>query len=155
MASKYTLKVDSREIPYREMDTIQEGCVAAYSEGSREPEILKVFDSEEEAISALKKYHTEVSEFWASNIHYWYVEEYYVDKSEFDEEGKMIDFSDVLACTPMVFSVIEEPGYKTLDVFDDFESAKRECDELDDQLDYDEDDEKEYYVECNGTRFYP
>lgn len=155
MASKYTLKVDSREIPYREMDMIQEGCVAADYENSREPEILKVFDSEEEAISALKKYHTEVSEFWASNIHYWYVEEYYVDKSEFDEEGKMIDFSDVLACTPMVFSVIEEPGYKTLDVFDDFESAKWECDKLSDQLDYDEDDEKEYYVECNDTRFYP
>lgn len=161
MEVKYIIKMDCFDIPDEYMRTIREGCSwgGVYERSTMDNDAMEVFDSEEEALAALKSYKASVFRFYDHNVPWWDITEYFVQRCELDEDGEEVDFDPPLEYAEMKFSVIERPGYKTLVSYDNFEDALNYYDMLDDQQDYDEDededdDEKGYYIECNGHLVY-
>lgn len=158
MKVKYIIKRQFGEVPNDYKGTIRAGCLwdTAYGRTTFDSDDMEVFDSEEEALAALKKYKPEVCEFTG----YWHVTEYYVQEVEFDEDEEEINV-EYLEWAEMEFSVIEKPEGKTVGTFDNFGDALDCYDDMMEDYDYDLQDyddedyeEKGCYIEYNGNRVY-
>ena len=87
----YELRCDSIEL--RSVKQIKNG-VAASQDQDTYPEIIKTFDTKEEALSELKKYHTEIREL-SHHMRYYEVTEYYVEENTYDQDGENVKGGDI------------------------------------------------------------
>lgn len=83
---KYELMEETAEV--QDYKNMIQGCVAC---GTRDnTKLLKQFDDKDEALSALKKHHTDVHFLGYSPAHHplWWVTEYWVQEVEYDDEDE-------------------------------------------------------------------
>lgn len=126
---KYEIVERMRELRYVDRMNIEEGCT------NLEPdqELIKSFDSLEEAKEELKKYKTTISKFSAASMRYFEVTEYCVEENEYDEDGELESEGAVWEYSKMEIEVVESETYNTLAVC----SSYREAEEIADQYDGD------------------
>ncbi|NLY08513.1 MAG: hypothetical protein GXZ11_01220 [Tissierellia bacterium] len=91
---KYEIVKNTLEI--KKMEDYKEGCTYAY-EGDQDPEIIKSFNSKEEALEELKKYEADIRR--GSGVHV--VTEYYVEENEYDEDGEIVESKGVWDFAPL------------------------------------------------------
>lgn len=142
---KYELRKNSIEIKWKDRKNIKPGITTEEDY----PEIIKIFDNEEDAVAELKKYETSISITYAySGLKYLLVEEYYVEINEYDEEDEWINGCDIVDYSKMEIELVEkrsrEPD-KVIATFDNMRDAENAL--LDEEIKaYDEDSEKEYHL---------
>jgi hypothetical protein len=136
MTRKFELKEISVEVPFAEKKTIEKGR-AVHSEN--EPELIKSFETEDDALATLSKYETTVKTLYNHGMTYFLVEEFFVEINEYDEDGEWINGGDVVEISDM------KNRYKTRD----FEAGNEieEFDTLEEAIEaikrYEEQDKKE------------
>lgn len=116
--TKYALYKATAEIPYRKANDLKEGVTYFHDQDSAP---LAEYATEAEALAALNQ-----NETWITNDSYnrqYYVEEYYVEIHEYDEDGDMLDPTDIVAYTPMRISVVDEDD-NVLSVHDNYVDAR-------------------------------
>lgn len=116
---KYELVKKEKEVSWKKRYTIAEGCTMG-----EEPELIKSFDSLEEALDALKKEKTYVRRM-SSNETYYLVTEYSVEKNEYDDDGEWTSGGDVFGFSKMEIKVIKKDGFDTIKVCDSLEEAEK------------------------------
>lgn len=121
---KYELKKDSIEVKYKDRKEIKPGVVL--TSDNQEPELIKAFDSKEEALEELRKYKSSITEH-AYNGTLYVVEEYYVEENTYDDEDEdeWISGGDIWEFSKMEIELVEKPSYNTLAVFDNMADAER------------------------------
>lgn len=158
MKVKYIIKTQRSEVSDKYKGTIRAGCLmdSDYGRTNFDNEAVEVFDTEEEALAALKEYKPKVLRF----TNHWDVTEYFVQEVEFDEDDEEYNV-EFLEWAEMEFSVIEKPEGKTVGTFDNFGDALDCYDDMMEDYDYDIQDyddedyeEKGCYIECNGDLVY-
>ena len=80
---KFELRKGMVQVPYRERKRIEAGFTYTLDE---EPEIIKVFENKEEALSELKKFESEIYAFKGASGTVFELTEYYVEENEYDED---------------------------------------------------------------------
>ena len=94
--TKYEIKKATREIRgYKNRNKIGEGCTLEGNDIF--DEIVKSFDSKDEALNALKAYKSEID--IAGDL--YMVTEYFVQENEYDEDGEWIDGGDIWEFSPL------------------------------------------------------
>lgn len=117
---KFQLKNGSVEIKWKDRFSIKEGI--AY-DNLVDEEIIKSFDTLEEAKRALKNYKTSIRELSNTRI-YYSVEEYWIEEVEVDEDDEFIESLGVHAFSKIAIEVIEKEKYTTIGVFDNLKAAE-------------------------------
>ena len=87
------------------------------------PEVIKSFDTLEEAKKALLEYKSSIDELSGSTGKYYSVTEYYVQENIYDDEDEWRDGGDVWEYAPFHIEVVIKPGYDTIGTFDNIEDA--------------------------------
>lgn len=113
------------EVSFKERKSIKEGITVNRDDYTEEVE--KTFKSAEEALVELQNHKTEIKE----GAGVYNIVEYYVQENKYDTDGELLESGDILQFSKMEISVVEQPTYKTVGVFDNFEDAIKKCDELD------------------------
>ena len=87
---KYELRCGTAEFK-KESDCV-EGCTL---ERDQSPEIIKAFNSKEEALEELKNYNSK-KVYMKGNVYNYYIyTEYYIEQNEYDDENEWISGGDV------------------------------------------------------------
>lgn len=122
---KYEIIERIREIKWKDRMDIEEGCT------SLEPdqELIKSFDSLEEAKEELKKYKTDISKFSAASMRYFAVTEYCIEENEYDEDGELESEGSVWEYSEMRIEVVEKGTYDTLAVCNSYREAEEKADQ--------------------------
>lgn len=95
--TKYEIKKATREFKgYKNRHKIREGCTVV-AEGDIFDEIVKSFDSKDEALNALKAYTSTID----ISGDLYEVTEYYVEENEYDEDGEWIDGGGIWEFSPL------------------------------------------------------
>lgn len=125
---KFNLVRECIEISYKDRFNIVEGCTVN-AEGEHYPELLEPFGTKEEALDALQKYHTDIRELSGNAGTYFYVEEYYVQETEYDKDGEEINSGDIWEISKIKIDVIDKPSYKTVGTFNNYKDAEKFLDD--------------------------
>lgn len=122
---KYEIIERIREVKWKDRMDIKEGCT------SLEPdqELIKSFDSLEEAKEELKKYKTDISKFSAASMRYFAVTEYCIEENEYDEDGELESEGSVWEYSEMRIEVVEKGTYDTLAVCNSYREAEEKADQ--------------------------
>lgn len=126
---KFEIKKDNIEIKYKDRDQIKPGCTL--DNMNSDPEILGTYETKEEAIEALRKYKTEISEFSCSVGRMFDVTEYYVEENVYDDNGEPESCNGVWEESKMEIFLKNEDR-EIIDTFDNYadaEAAYNECDD--------------------------
>ena len=94
---KYEIVMKRAEISWKNRKSVKEGCTM----DCQEPEVIKSFETLEEAKEEFKKYQTSIRELSNHGMTYFLIEEYMVEENEYDEDGEWMAGGDVWAITPM------------------------------------------------------
>lgn len=94
--TKYNIYMERAEIPFVERKKIIQGATIDFGP-DHYPELVDEYESQGDAIAGLSKYKSSVSEMRS----YFLVEEYYVRKDEYSDNGEWVDGGDILAVTPL------------------------------------------------------
>lgn len=127
---KYELRKNTRQIMWCDRRELKEGCSHDTSPGAaNDPEILKSFDSKEEALEELKKYKTEISEY-NNDSHFFYIEEYYIEENnyEYDEDCESfewIDGGDIWEYSKMEIRVRDVESYDVVAICSSYVEAEK------------------------------
>ncbi len=99
MMRKFNLVENSIEVS--DKYKIREGC----TQGSawQYPNIIATYNTAEEALKELKKYHSRVQELKGTAGTYYSVTEFYVEEGDYDDAGELIDTFDILEFSEMEF----------------------------------------------------
>ena len=89
----FEIKKNTIEIAYKKRKEITEGCTLTQSD--QEPEVIKSFESKEDALRELNKYQSEIQIHYGNAGKFYSVTEYYVEENEYDEDGEWIGGGDV------------------------------------------------------------
>lgn len=122
---KYEIVERMRELRYVDRMNIEEGCT------SLEPdqELIKSFDSLEEAKEELKKYKTDISKFSTASMRYFAVTEYCIEENEYDEDGELESEGSVWEYSEMRIEVVEKGTYDALAVCNSYREAEEKVDQ--------------------------
>ena len=85
---------------------IRQGIVVSQN-GDTDPQIIKTFDTKEEALTALNAYHTEIREL-SHHRRYWEVKEYYIEENTYDQDGEYVKGGDVWGISNITGDDIEK-----------------------------------------------
>ena len=85
---------------------IRQGIVVSQN-GDTNPQIIKTFDTKEEALTALNAYHTEIREL-SHHRRYWEVKEYYIEENTYDQDGEFVKGGDVCGISNITGDDIEK-----------------------------------------------
>ena len=122
----FELKKSNVEISYKNRMEIKEGC----SVDCEDPEIIKLFESKEQALEELKKYNTEISELSGSAGIYYNVTEYFVEQIIYDDE-EVFESIGIVGYSKIEIEVTEKPSYETVGVYSNFVDAEDKLCNLD------------------------
>lgn len=114
---KFEIRKNQIEIEKKNAKNIQAGC--SMDQNETFPTVVKSFDTKEEALEALKSYHTEIRDLNS----YYLVTEFYVEENEYDEDGDWLDGGDIWAFTDPIIEVSEKPSYNTVGTFNNMAAA--------------------------------
>ena len=120
---KYEIIERMMEIRYKDRMDIEEGCTRFEPDQN----LIKSFDSLEEAKEELKKYKTNISEFSAASMRYFEVTEYCVEENEYDEDGELESEGAVWEYSEMKIEVVESGTYDTLAVCNNYRDAEEKA----------------------------
>lgn len=95
--TKYELKKDTIEL--KNIGEYYPGCVL--DKNDADPVLLESFNNKDNALNALKKYKTGVRDLSSHGIKYVLVTEYYIEESEYNEDGDWIGGGDILDYSKM------------------------------------------------------
>lgn len=90
---KYELRKNTMELPVRDVYDLDEGVTL--DQQNQEPEIIKTFDDEYDALEALKGYKSFARYTDGFVRGFFEVEEYYVEENAYDYNGDLIFGGDV------------------------------------------------------------
>lgn len=121
---KFDIVKNSVEVSFKERKSIREGISVSRDDYTEEVE--KSFKNAEDALLELQNHKTEIKE--GGGV--YDVEEYYVQENKYDMDGELLENGDILQFSKMEISVVEQPTYNTVGVFDNFEDAIKKCNEL-------------------------
>ena len=107
------------EISWKNRKSIKEGCT---TEG--EPELIKSFDTLEEAKEERRKFQTSIRKLSNGSLSYFEIEEYMVEENDYDEDGEWESGGDIWEITKMHIEVNEKPSYETVATFDNYAEAE-------------------------------
>lgn len=93
---KFEIVMRRAEISWKNRKSIKEGCTT-----DGESEMIKSFDTLEEAKKELEKYNTSIRKLSNGSLRYFEIEEYMVEENDYDEDGEWIAGGDVWVITPM------------------------------------------------------
>lgn len=127
---KFEIKKDNIEIKYKDRDQIKPGCTL--DNMNSDPEILGTYETKEEAIEALRKYKTEISEFSYSAGRMFDVTEYYVEENVYDDNGEPESCNGVWEESKMEIFLKNEDR-EIIDTFDNYADAEAAYNEYDDE----------------------
>lgn len=120
---KFELKKQSIEIKWKDRYNISEGCSVDHDRDQFD-ELVKSFDTKEEALTELQKYTTGITELSSAIGKYYLVEEYYVEENTYDEDGDFESGGDILEFSKIKIEVTKKPKYETVGVFDNMKDAE-------------------------------
>lgn len=86
------------------------------------PEVLKRFDTLEEAREAFKEFKTEIREFSTPSGKCFDIAEYYIEESNCDDDLPTPDI-DVWEISPIEIRVVDDETHETVGVFSTYEDA--------------------------------
>ena len=121
--TKFELKKQSVEIKWKDRYNIKVGCSVDH-DGDHYDEIVKSFDTKDEAIAELQKYTTSITKLSSAAGKYYLVEEYYVEESNYDEDGDWESGGDIWELSKIEIEVVKKPEYETVNVFDNMKDAE-------------------------------
>jgi hypothetical protein len=116
---KFEIVMRRAEISWKNRKSIKEGCT---TEG--EPELIKSFDTLEEAKEELRKFQTSIRKLSNGSLSYFEIEEYMVEENDYDEDGEWESGGDIWEITKMHIEVNEKPSYETVATFDNYAEAE-------------------------------
>lgn len=116
---KYNLYRETAEVKYSDVNTLKEGV--AFNQVDTDPELIGSYDTEAEALEALKQYETWITDVYGNRL--YDVEEYCVAIEECDDDGEPLEWTDTVAYTPMRISVVDEDD-NVLSIHDNYADAK-------------------------------
>lgn len=99
MTTKFEVRKNSIEVPYKKRNLIKQGCAAGVEDSN--PEIIESYSDKETALEALKNFKTEVARMAGQAHSYYIVTEYYVEENSYDEDGEWVSGGDVWGITAM------------------------------------------------------
>ena len=114
---KFEIRKNHIEIEKKNANNIQAGC--SMDQNETFPTVVKSFDTKEEALEALKSYHTEIRDLNS----YYLVAEFYVEENVYDEDGDWIEGGDIWTFTNPIIEVSEKPSYNTVGTFNNMAAA--------------------------------
>lgn len=117
---KYEIIKRPMTFDYKERKQIKESCTA-FCENE---ELVKSFDTLDEAIKEFGKYKTEISTRSGSHGTMYEVTEYVVQENTYDDDGEFENYGDILEVSKMAIGLIELPSYETIGTFDNLEDAE-------------------------------
>lgn len=120
---KYDLQKDTIEINFKDRMDIEPGVV--FNSDDRDPELIKSFDSKEEALAELQKYKSSIVKHTYKGSWY-YVTEYYVEENIYDDEDETewIDGGDVWEMSKMEIRLLSD-SREELGVYSSFAEAQK------------------------------
>lgn len=127
---KFEVRLSSIEISYKNRKAIKSGVTLEADD--QEPEIIKSFDTLEEAQKELKKRKSSITRLSNHGMTYYLVEEYYIEENYYDEDGEWVEGGgDVWELSKFNIELVQKPSYNTLATFDNMEDAERACSDYD------------------------
>lgn len=129
MKTKYEVIKNSIEISYSNRRNIMEGCTV--NQDDCDPEIIKSFDSKEDALKELQKYDTDIRKLSGGAGTYYSITEYYVEENTYDDD-KWVSSEGVCGYSKMNIEVCEKPTYEAIGVYNNYSDAEKALCELDD-----------------------
>lgn len=117
---KFEIKKTNAEL--KKVNEIRQG--ASVDQDGYDAELIASFDTADEAKEELKKYSTKVDEMSG----YYSMTEYYIEESEYDEDGDWVNGGDILEFSELKIDVIEKPSYESIGIFSNIEDAKKAAD---------------------------
>ena len=127
---KFEIKKDNIEIRYMDRDQIKPGCTL--DNMNSDPEVIEVYDNKEDALNALRKYKTEISEFSSPAGGMFDVTEYYVEENTYDDDGEPESCNGVWEESKMEIFLKDEDG-NVIDMFDNYADAEAVYNACDDE----------------------
>lgn len=127
--TRFEIKKDNMEIRYRDRNQIKPGCTL--DNMNSDPKVIEVYDNKEDALNALRKYKTEISEFSFPTGRMFDVTEYYVEENTYDDDGEPESCNGVWEESKMEILLKDEDG-KVIDTFNNYadaEAAYNACDD--------------------------
>lgn len=112
------------EISWKNRKSIKEGCTTEGCTTEGEPELIKSFDTLEEAKEELRKFQTSIRKLSNGSLSYFEIEEYMVEENDYDEDGEWESGGDIWEITKMHIEVNEKPSYETVATFDNYAEAE-------------------------------
>ena len=116
---KFEIVMRRAEISWKNRKSIKEGCTT-----DGEPELIKSFDTLEEAKEELRKFQTSIRKLSNGSLSYFEIEEYMVEENDYDEDGEWESGGDIWEITKMHIEVNEKPSYETVATFDNYAEAE-------------------------------
>lgn len=116
---KFEIVMRRAEISWKNRKSIKEGCTT-----DGEPELIKSFDTLEEAKEELRKFQTSIRKLSNGSLSYFEIEEYMVEENDYDEDGEWESGGDIWEITKMHIEVNEKPSYVTVATFDNYTEAE-------------------------------
>lgn len=121
---KYKIVKTEAELYYKIRNKIKQGCTLDDSFA----EIVKIFDTLEDAKNEFQKFNTDIWEI-KGNTGIWYlINEYSLVKTEYDADNEVIN-SDILDISKMSIAVVADEGFDTLATFDNYVDAENYAEE--------------------------
>ena len=116
---KFEIDMRRAEISWKNRKSIKEGCTT-----DGEPELIKSFDTLEEAKEELRKFQTSIRKLSNGSLSYFEIEEYMVEENDYDEDGEWESGGDIWEITKMHIEINEKPSYETVATFDNYAEAE-------------------------------
>lgn len=96
---RYEIRKSTREIDYKNRKEIKKGCTL--DQRDQESEAVNIFDSKDEALSALKNYKSDIQRLSGGAGTYYLVTEYYVESVVYADENEYMSDGDIWAFSEM------------------------------------------------------
>lgn len=116
---KYDLMKSRVEVRNKNRLLIAPGCTYDF-EGDIDSELIRQFDTKEDAIASLGECRTHI--FKSGTL--YIVDEYYIQKNEYDEDGDLECTLDICEVSKMEIEVVSDIDLSTLNTFDNLNDAE-------------------------------
>lgn len=119
---KYEIYYNTIELPHKKADLIKPG-VTIDAATDIYPEKISSHDTLEEAKEMLKVYCTTIQNF--SSNHHYFIEEYYVEENEYDDDGDWVECGGIWEFTQPEIELINNDTGEILGIYNNYVDARK------------------------------